>query len=63
MSISNPPLQQLPSNDHRVRTCLTADEGMTLVACDFKQIEFRVLAALSQEKHMIDAILDGEDLT
>lgn len=62
MSISNPPLQQLPSNDHRVRSCLIADEGMTLVACDFKQIEFRVLASLSKEKHMIKAILDGEDL-
>lgn len=62
MSISNPPLQQLPSNDHRIRTCLIADEGQRLVACDFKQIEFRVLAALSQEKHMIDAILNGDDL-
>ena len=62
MSISNPPLQQLPSNDHRVRSCLIADEGMTLVACDFKQIEFRVLAALSQEKHMIEAINNGLDL-
>ena len=62
MSISNPPLQQLPSNDHRIRSCLIADEGLNLVACDFKQIEFRVLAALSQEKHMIDAILNGQDL-
>ena len=62
MSISNPPLQQLPSNDHRIRSCLIADEGQLLVACDFKQIEFRVLAALSQEKFMIDAILNGEDL-
>ena len=62
MSISNPPLQQLPTNDHRIRSCLIADEGQLLVACDFKQIEFRVLAALSQEKHMINAILNGQDL-
>ena len=62
MSISNPPLQQLPSNDHRIRSCLIADEGMKLVACDFKQIEFRVLASLSRENHMIDAILNGQDL-
>ena len=62
MSISNPPLQQLPSNDHRIRSCLIADEGQLLVACDFKQIEFRVLASLSQEQHMINAIQSGQDL-
>jgi DNA polymerase-1 len=62
MSIANPPLQQLPANDHRIRTCLIADQGQTLVACDFKQIEFRVLAYLAQEETMISAILNGEDL-
>ena len=62
MSIANPPLQQLPSNDHRIRTCLTASAGKTLVACDFKQIEFRVLAALANEQTMINAIINGEDL-
>ena len=62
MSIANPPLQQLPANDHRIRTCLIADRGQTLVACDFKQIEFRVLAFLAQEESMINAIQNGEDL-
>jgi DNA polymerase-1 len=46
-SISNPPLHQLPSGDHRIRTCLIPDDGQQLVAADFSQVEFRVLAALS----------------
>ena len=33
-----------------------------MVACDFKQIEFRVLAYLAQEESMINAIQNGEDL-
>ncbi len=43
-SISLPPLHQLPSGDHRVRACLIPDDGMALVAADFSQVEFRVLA-------------------
>ena len=62
MSITDPPLQQLPSGDHHVRTCLVADPGMSLVACDFSQIEFRVLAALTNEPSMIQTFLDGGDL-
>ncbi len=61
-SISNPPLQQLPSGDHRVRSCLVPDDGMALVAADFSQVEFRVLAALSNEETMISTFLAGGDL-
>ena len=61
-SISLPPLHQLPSGDHRVRACLIPDDGMALVAADFSQVEFRVLAALSNETDMIQTFLDGGDL-
>ena len=62
MSITDPPLQQLPSTDHHVRSCLIADPGMSLIACDFSQIEFRVLAALSSEPSMIRTFEQGGDL-
>ncbi len=61
-AISNPPLHQLPSGDHRIRTCLVPDDGQHLVAADFSQVEFRVLAALANEEAMIDTFLGGGDL-
>lgn len=62
MSISDPPLQQLPSGDHRIRRMFVPEPGKALVAVDYAQVEMRILAALSQDKRMIDAILSGEDL-
>lgn len=62
MSISKPPLQQLPSSDWRVRRALTADPGNLIISSDYDQIEMRVLAALAGEEKMIQAIRDGVDL-
>lgn len=62
MSISRPPLQQLPSGDWTIRRCLIADPGMTIVAADYAQVELRVLAALAKERRMIEAIESGQDL-
>ena len=62
MSISDPGLHQLPSNDHRVRSCLIADAGQTLISCDFSQVELRVVAALAREQSMIDVFTAGGDI-
>jgi DNA polymerase-1 len=62
MSISKPPLQQLPSSDWRVRRALVADPGHLIISSDYDQIEMRVLAGLAEEPKMIQAILDGVDL-
>lgn len=62
MSISTPPLQQLPSGDWKVRAALVADEGHLIVASDYAQVEMRVLAALSKDRRLMQAILDGVDL-
>ena len=62
MSISNPGLHQLPSDDHRVRSCLTADPGQVLISCDFSQIELRVVASLAREQSMIDVFAAGGDI-
>lgn len=62
MSISRPPLQQLPSGDWTIRRCLVADEGEVIGGVDYKAVEMRVLAALADEKKMKAAIADGVDL-
>lgn len=62
MSISRPPLQQLPSSDWRIRRALVADPGNLVIAADYAQVEMRVLAALADEKTMKAAIISGVDL-
>ena len=62
MSISKPPLQQLPSSDWMIRRALVADEGHLIISSDYDQIEMRLLAALADEKGMKQAIADGVDL-
>lgn len=62
MSISNPPLQQLPSGDWRIRRLFVASEGHLIGAADYSQIELRVLGALAQEDAILQAVRDGVDL-
>lgn len=62
MSISRPPLQQLPSGDWKVRRAFLADPGQLVIASDYSQVEMRVLAALCQDPTLVEAILSGTDL-
>lgn len=62
MSVSNPPLQQLPSSDWTIRRAIIAPEGETIAAADYKSMELRVLAALADVKEMKNAIREGRDL-
>ncbi|MFF4478728.1 DNA polymerase [Streptomyces sp. NPDC001520] len=62
MSISGPPLQQLPSGDWTIRRGLLADEGHRVISVDYSAVEMRVLAALADEPVMKQAIADGRDL-
>jgi DNA polymerase-1 len=62
MSISRPPLQQLPSGDWQIRRALIADPGNLIIAADYSQVEMRVLAALCQDKTLMEAIKSGTDL-
>lgn len=61
-SVSNPPLQQLPSSDWRIRRCIIAPPGHVVVASDFAQVELRVLAALAGADDIVSAINAGQDL-
>lgn len=62
MSVSSPPLQQLPSSDWTIRRALIADPGQLIIAADYAQVEMRVLAALADVKEMKAAILAGESI-
>jgi len=62
MSVSRPPLQQLPSGDWKIRRAVVPDPGHMMIASDYDQIELRVLAALADVTGMKRAIADGEDL-
>jgi DNA polymerase-1 len=62
MSISNPPLQQLPSGGDAIRRMFLAEEGCRMASIDFSGVELRVLAGLSQDKVMLDVFEQGGDL-
>ncbi|MFD7776621.1 DNA polymerase [Streptomyces sp. NPDC059753] len=62
MSISKPPLQQLPSGDWTIRRALLADPGHRIFSVDYSAVEMRVLAALADERTMKRAISEGRDL-
>ncbi|MFI6444681.1 DNA polymerase [Kitasatospora sp. NPDC050543] len=62
MSISNPPLQQLPSGDWTIRRALMADPGHRIISVDYSAVEMRILASLADETQMKRAIAEGRDL-
>lgn len=64
LSSSDPNLQNIPTRSelgHRVRTAFTVPEGSVFLACDYSQIELRLLAHLSGDEHLIAAFNEGAD--
>jgi len=65
LSSTEPNLQNIPvrtSLGREFRKFFTARDGFTLVDADYSQIELRVLAALSNDKNMIDCFNNGVDI-
>ncbi|WP_288954801.1 DNA polymerase I [uncultured Polaribacter sp.] len=66
LSSNNPNLQNIPIRTERGREVRKAfiprDENHVLLAADYSQIELRIIAALSEEKTMINAFKNGEDI-
>lgn len=62
MSISKPPLQQMPADSPLVRDSFVSPGGELLVPIDYDQIEVRLLAHFAEDPTMISAIRGGEDL-
>jgi DNA polymerase-1 len=60
MSISKPPLQQIPKRDALVRAAFIAREGRKLVSVDYSQIEMRLLAHFSGDRDLQNAFLEAD---
>jgi DNA polymerase-1 len=61
MSCQEPPLQQIPS-DAKIRQGFIPSPGYCFGVLDLSQIESRVLAEVTQDPSMVQALLDGLDL-
>ncbi len=65
LASSDPNLQNIPVRSEagrKIRQAFVPRKGCTLLACDYSQIELRVMAALSQDPTMISAFQDGADI-
>lgn len=61
MSITNPALQTLPSNDPLVRRAfLPRNEDERIVSSDLDQVEFRLTANFSKDQALIDLFLEAD---
>lgn len=56
LSASSPNLQQQPKE---IRNVFVASPGMVLIQADYSNLELRVLAAISEEKYLLDAFKKG----
>ena len=66
LSSTNPNLQNIPIRDEigrEIRKAFIADnENCLFFSADYSQIELRIMAHLSNDRHMIDAFNSGEDI-
>jgi DNA polymerase I len=65
LASSDPNLQNIPIrtvDGRRIRTAFVAPEGRRIVACDYSQIELRIMAHLSGDPGLVDAFAAGADI-
>lgn len=65
LSSSDPNLQNIPvrgEEGKEIRKCFIPEEGCLFFSADYSQIELRVMAHLSGDKHMIEAFQKGHDI-
>ena len=66
LSSSNPNLQNIPIRTERGREIrrafVPADSDHLILAADYSQIELRIIASLSHDRHMLEAFAQGLDI-
>jgi DNA polymerase-1 len=65
LASSDPNLQNIPirtEDGRRIRQAFIAPEGRRIVACDYSQIELRIMAHLSQDPGLVAAFESGQDI-
>ena len=65
ISSTEPNLQNIPTRfelGKRIRKIFEPENGRLYVDADYSQIELRVLAHMSEDKHMIQAFKDNQDI-
>ncbi|GAB4194377.1 MAG: DNA polymerase I [Wenzhouxiangellaceae bacterium] len=65
LSSSDPNLQNIPvrtEEGRRIRKAFIAPPGRVLLACDYSQIELRIMAHLSSDDGLLKAFHDGVDI-
>ena len=65
LASTDPNLQNIPIrtvDGRRIRTAFTAPEGRRIVACDYSQIELRIMAHLSGDEGLLRAFGAGADI-
>ncbi|MSO46829.1 MAG: DNA polymerase I [Thermoleophilia bacterium] len=65
LSCTSPNLQAIPVRTpigQEIRAAFVAAPGRQLIACDYSQVELRILAHLCQEPGLVDAFRRGEDV-
>ena len=65
LSSNDPNLQNIPirsEDGRRIRTAFVAPPGRRIVACDYSQIELRIMAHLSEDPGLVAAFASGADV-
>lgn len=65
ISSTEPNLQNIPMRAEEgrlLRKAFVAKEGYTFCDADYSQIELRILAALSEDEHLKNAFINGQDI-
>ncbi len=65
LSSTEPNLQNIPTRTaegREIRKAFVPKEGFTFIDADYSQIELRVMAHLSEDKALIDAFNQGDDI-
>jgi DNA polymerase-1 len=65
LSSSDPNLQNIPIRTplgRRIREAFVAPQGSLVMACDYSQIELRIMAHLSGDEGLLNAFKDGVDV-